>query len=129
MQRTYMEIVAGSARYDAQASLKTWLYGVVRNVAYSHFRAERRGLRLLSRLRSLGTNEVTDQIVEPNDQLTRALEKLPTRQREVLELVVYRDFTLEDCAKILGIGVGSIRTHYHRAKQSLRSELEMPDES
>ena len=128
MQRVYVEIVAGSARYDAQSSLKTWLFGVVRNIAYGHFRAEKRNVRLLTRLKTLATNDRAT-ITEPTTEVGSALSDLPARQREVLELVVYREFTLEECAKIMGIGIGAVRTHYHRGKTTLRARLEDVNES
>ena len=48
---------------------------------------------------------------------------LPARQRDVLELIVYREFSLSECASILGMRVGSVRTHYQRAKVNLRKHL------
>lgn len=128
MQKAYIEIVAGSARFDGQSSLKTWLYGVIRNIAYNHFRSEKRRFRLLTRLKTMSTHETTT-MAEPAKNMSGALQTLPVRQREVLELVIYREFTLEECAMILGIGVGSVRTHYHRAKTTLRTILEDTDES
>ena len=128
MQRTYEEVISGSARFDAQASLKTWLYSVIRHVAYGHFRAERRRFDLLSKLRRQRVDENVEAQIEVGDDVGQALRQLPTRQREVLELVVYREFTLEQCAKIIGIRLGSVRTHYHRAKTTLRNLLEDRDD-
>ena len=128
MQRAYVEIVAGSARYDAQSSLKTWLFGVIRNIAYNHFRSEKRNFRLLTRLKTLATNDRST-MAEPKTKIGSALRDLPVRQREVLELVIYREFTLEECAKIMGIGIGAVRTHYHRGKTTLRARLEDANES
>ena len=57
-----------------------------------------------------------------------ALTGLSRRQRDVMELVIYSEFTLEECAEVLGISLGSARTHYHRAKAAVRSRLELHDE-
>lgn len=123
MQQSYLAIVDGSARFDARSSLKTWLFGVVRNCTRRVQRRDRTELKWVSRFAAeprdaAGNGDAAD------TQLMSALKTLPRRQRDVLELVIYADFTLEQTAEVLGISVGSVRTHYHRAKQALRSRLE-----
>ena len=48
---------------------------------------------------------------------------LSPRQRALLHLVYYQDMTIEDASQVLGISVGSARTHYARGKQRLRALL------
>ena len=129
LQQVYLLIVEGRAHFDGRSSLKTWLYGVIRKVGGRHNRR-----RYLERLRHTGQTQ--DQVTacstetpDLQDQQTRqaiaqAIAVLPKRQREVLELTVFREFTLEQCATILGVRLGSVRTHYHRGKSKLRLILE-----
>jgi DNA-directed RNA polymerase specialized sigma24 family protein len=41
----------------------------------------------------------------------------------VLHLVFYQDFSLSEAAQAMGISLGSTRTHYERAKATLRRRL------
>ena len=60
------------------------------------------------------------------DRLRGALRKLPSRQREVLHLVFHEDMTIEVAAGVMGVSVGTARTHYTRGKDRLRSLLGDP---
>jgi DNA-directed RNA polymerase specialized sigma24 family protein len=48
---------------------------------------------------------------------------LPSRQRDVLHLVFYQEMTVEEAADVLGVSVGTARTHFARGKGRLREIL------
>ncbi len=127
LQQSYLVVVDGRAQFAGHSSLKTFLFGVVRRIAARHRRGRLRGLALVRRL---SAEPATERDIEPDPDpaMSRAIHALPKRQRDVLELVIYADFTLEEAATVLDISVGSVRTHYHRAKQTLRDRLGAGDE-
>jgi RNA polymerase sigma factor (sigma-70 family) len=55
--------------------------------------------------------------------VTRAVDRLPRRQREVLVLRFYLDVTDEEIAKLLGVAPSTVRSTIHRALESLGRTL------
>jgi RNA polymerase sigma-70 factor (sigma-E family) len=53
-----------------------------------------------------------------------ALQKLPTRQREVIALRYYLDLDEATIAEVLGISRGAVKSHAFRAAAALRTLLE-----
>lgn len=130
LQIAYVKVLEGRARFDGGSSFKTWLFAVIRRTA-----AERRRSRWLRSLvfarrwarpteaAASADPERLAGAAEAARRLRETLAALPARQREMLHLVFYQDLTLEEAARVVGISVGSARTHYHRAKARLRAML------
>jgi RNA polymerase sigma-70 factor (sigma-E family) len=57
---------------------------------------------------------------DDRDQLIRALDQLPDRQRLVLVLRFYEDMSVEQVAKLLGCSVGTVKSRTARALSRLR---------
>jgi len=123
LQSVYLSVLEGRARFDGRASLKTWLFSVVRNTAA---RARRRRWLEARAPWKLFLGAAPD--AGPLDALAseqrgarirRALGQLPARQREVLDLVFFHETTVEEAAEIMGVALGTARTHYHRGKLRL----------
>jgi RNA polymerase sigma-70 factor (ECF subfamily) len=61
--------------------------------------------------------------VELNEQMSRLLEKLPGRQREIVLLRVVVGLSSEETAEAVGSTPGAVRVSQHRALARLRQEL------
>ncbi len=124
MQQAYVELLAGTARFDNRSSLKTFVFGVVQNLARNRYRRLTSRLGLMRRYHRLAE----DQFVQPEPdtdaaEVWQAVRKLPARQRDIIELVFCRELTIEEASSVMGVTVGTGRTHYARAKQALKSDL------
>ena len=126
LQTAYLRIVSGRARFSGKSSFKTWVFGVIRMIARSE---TRRAWLWSSRHRpsdaaldvpdSASRADVDVEDAERAETLVRALARLSDRQREVLQLAFYHDLTIEDAARVMGVSLGSARTHYDRGKKAL----------
>jgi RNA polymerase sigma-70 factor (sigma-E family) len=62
-------------------------------------------------------------LVDDRDALWSLVRALPARQRAVLVLRFYEDFSEADTARTLGLSVGTVKSHTSRALASLRAVL------
>jgi RNA polymerase sigma factor (sigma-70 family) len=83
-------------------------------------------------LRKEGKNTSLDQLADmayendppENDSHEALLQALPDRQKEVLLMVFYHNMTLEQCAEVMQLHIGTVRTHYERGKKKLKEAIE-----
>ncbi len=121
VQQAYVELLSGNARFDNKSTLKTFVFGVVQNLARSRYRRLSSRLRLVRKYQP----ETATAAAEPRDDdgVWRAVRALPARQRDIVELVFCRDLTVEQAAAVMGVTTGTGRVHYDRAKKALRQRL------
>ena len=111
-------------------SLKAWVAVVATNIMRSGFRrilAERRavtrggGHAVLAWAKEIGA---ADERVD----VTRAIQSLPLRHREVLVLRYFADLGLADIAQALGTSEGAVKGTLHRARAALARALGDPQQ-
>jgi RNA polymerase sigma-70 factor (ECF subfamily) len=128
---TFLAAFRGRRRYDlSRGDARPWLYGIAANVIGKHRRDEVRMWRAFART---GTDPVTDGYVDlvnnrvaaaaVQRDLAAALADLPARDRDVLLLIAWADFTYEDVAVALEIPVGTVRSRLNRARKKVREAL------
>lgn len=80
----------------------------------------------LAQIPQTGTHQPDEQVVQQRAMqvLDAALQKLPLRQQQVFLLRQWEGLDVAATAKAMGVSEGSVKTHYSRAVQSLRSQLE-----
>ena len=122
MQQAYVELLSGSALFDNKSTLKTFVFGVVQNLARSRYRRLSTRLRLVRKYPQETVTEANE--LRDDDGVWRAVRALPARQRDIIELVFCRDLTVEQAAAVMGVSVGTARVHYDRAKKALRQRLQ-----
>ena len=135
LQEAYLRVLDGRAEFSGRSSRKTWFFAVIKRVAAEVQRKQKRRAMLNLRIftdvhgqtqeESTGNAPLADELhrEEASQQLQQALLQLSRRQREVLHLVFYAGLTLEEAAQTLQLGIGSVRTHYHRGKERLAQLL------
>jgi RNA polymerase sigma factor (sigma-70 family) len=98
-----------------------WVITVATNLALDLGRARQRAT---SSRWELVEDVVPDPQVELRLDLQRALRSLPRRQREVITLRYFGDFTEQATAEALGLDIGTVKTHASRGLAKLRTQME-----
>lgn len=111
-------------RFDATSSLRTFICGV----AYQYWRRARRaeGRRVV---REDAYAALSDTETEPPARtaarlaLRRAMDDLPLDVRAALALCLGQDFTHAEAAEVLGLPLGTVKSHVNRGRTRLKAAL------
>jgi len=126
LQTVYFKILDGRAAYSGNSSFRTWLFSLIRITALDRRRS---WFRRMARdgavpLRLASADRESELIAaERSRAVEDALRLLSERQREVLHLAFYQEMTIEDAAEVMGVALGTARSHYERGKARLRELL------
>ncbi len=115
---------------------RPWLLQIVRNVAYSTLKAQRRGMEVsLSRMRAADEDNVDMDVPDPSPgpeamlaqrqdlaALDDALKALPVAWRECLVLREVEALSYKEMARIMDVPIGTVMSRLSRARQALQRE-------
>ena len=117
-----------SDTFRHQSRLSTWIFGIAYRKAMKHFEKENR-----SRLEQMpedwvpAIDDASDiaSVAQLNDTLTKALDKLSTRQRSVVELTFEYGYSYAEIADIMGCPENTVKTRMFHARDRLRKALDV----
>ncbi len=102
----------------------SWLFSIAHQKCQQYWRKPPRTESLDENFAETHTDECRpdDLLIraEQQEEFMKLLGQLPEIHRSVLLLHYLEDFSLEEVAAIVGIGVGTVKSRLHYAKKSLR---------
>ncbi|MBU7318878.1 sigma-70 family RNA polymerase sigma factor [Paenibacillus oleatilyticus] len=128
MNEIYMQMWTSLANYDTNRPFHFWLHGlVIRQVQRFRVKSWRR-FRIFERIRIFSReehhwDEPTVIMEGTNREISQAIQKLTDKQRTVIILRFFHDYTLEEIATLLGIPLGTVKSRYHAGLQALRKNI------
>ena len=153
VQEGWMAALRGVDRFEGRSSLRTWVFQIVLNIAKTRGVKEHRVVPFSSAFEDTGGRTVDPERFQsasepspggwrqfpapwptPESELlsneTRAvidssLERLPERQRVVIELRDVDGYEPEEVCTLLDLSPGNQRILLHRARAAVRRELEI----
>jgi RNA polymerase sigma-70 factor, ECF subfamily len=139
VQETWLAVLTGLDRFERRASVRTWVFGILLNIARTRGSRERRTLPFSSAFPAappqpplpsapLGSHQGLPEPAllsqEVRTRLRAALDALPPRQRSVVHLRDVQGFDAAEVCRLLGLTPGNQRVLLHRGRARLRHALE-----
>jgi RNA polymerase sigma-70 factor (ECF subfamily) len=133
-QQVFVRIWKSAPRYEASAKFTTWMFTILRNLAFNEYR--RRGRHPAQSLEAseedFGQQLVDHQTVSADAVLGQkeleaavdaAIKALPEKQRLAVSLRRYEELPYEEIAVILEMTVSAVKSLLFRARADLREML------
>ena len=126
-QEVWLAVLRGLPRLRQPDRFTPWLFTLARRAVTNRLRQEYARPEVTSDIdpaaRDAHTAGVTTDAVADRGELTAGLAGLPAREREILILFYLEDLSLQMCAEICGIPLGTVKSRLYRARRMLRDEL------
>lgn len=139
-QEVFIRVLRARDRYEPTAQFSTWLYSIVFRMCVNETERSRsrhaRSLDAWPGQDEDGSPAATltdERVPDPADGLAaedvsaavrRAIAALPEKQRIAVVLARYHDMPYAEIAKTLGSSEQAIKSLIHRARETLRAELQ-----
>ena len=140
-QDAFIRAHRGLVNFRGESAFSTWLYQIATNLArnrYWYWWRRKRDFSVsldapVSSENSTTLAEIIPAELEtPDDiavtqefvsRISRGMDRLSAKHREILILRNVKNMAYEEIAEILGISVGTVKSRIARARESLRSKL------
>ena len=122
----FMKVTLNLDKYDRNFTFSTWIFAIARNTLADYFLKQNRNREdswsdFFEYSSSIGEQPdeklLSDETIE---NLLRAMGKLDDRQRKILELKYWSDFTNVEIAKIMHLSASNVGYIHYQAIKKLR---------
>lgn len=125
-QEVFLRAYRGLVGFQRRSAFGTWLYRIAYNVYLNNRTRVRRFCELPEDYVAAAVAPESALSAPRSDlrrDLSAAIETLPERYRAVVVLYYLEEVSYPEIADILGVPLGTVKTHLHRAKKLLREHM------
>lgn len=124
-QEAFITAFGQFGRFRGQSSFRTFVCGIAYRIWRGQHRSWRRMLRRDTQYEGLRMLErPADMDMDLYLTLRQAMEQLAPEQRAAIALCLGAEFSHAEAAQVLGLPVGTVKSHVNRGRQKLRSLLD-----
>lgn len=124
--KTFVKALKNIKQFEAdKASVKTWLYTIARNTVIDHYRVDK-GETVIDE--AIEIHNQSDLAVDYDnkqllEQVSRYLERLEPRQRQIVVMRLWEDLSYQEISEIMGLTADNCKVIFYRSMVKLRSDL------
>lgn len=135
-QEAFLRLHRSLPKFRGESRISTWLYRTTTRLAIDYLRRERIKRKLFFFRQDNNAPDPVElardtrndpgrtfQSQEAMQALRKSMEKLSSRQQVVFTLRHYEGLPLKEIAEHLGLEIGTVKAHLHRAVTQLRQDL------
>ena len=128
VQEIFLKIWTALPTFRGEAQLFTWIWRIATNETLNWIRREkvRAALRFTTIDAEMERRIDSDPFFDgdaADRALSKAVAKLPEKQRQVFILRYYDEMPYEQMSEVLGTSVGALKASYHIAQEKVRAAL------
>ncbi len=112
--------------YDKSRPFKPWLFSIAKFRLYDYFRKIYKKSENESNYLQETSHEFDIDVTESDDEyeeLYEAIDKLPEKQKKIIELMKIEGYTAKEVAKKLNMSESAVKTSAHRTYKTLKEEI------
>ena len=134
-QEVFLRLFRGMEHFRGDASISTYLYRIVINVAQDEWKRRQKERTQLTSFddpdsaweeRLAHHDPDAEHLLQKKElfqEVDMALDELSDAERSALVLYHQEDCTYEQIAEVLKLPIGTVRTHLHRGRQRLAEKM------
>lgn len=133
-QEVFIQAWRALPKFRQDAQFSTWLYRIATNMAIKQWHRNKRRAQTVSEEELPNTVRAALAIMEPSPEdvaaqrardkaLRVAIDRLPEKQRTVILLHYFEEYTCEDIGAMLGCSVGTVWSRLHYGCRKLRDAV------
>ena len=136
VQETYYKAYRHFDKFQIGTNSKAWMFMILKNTFINDYRKSKREPYKLDyeQIQNFYENVKSDRAQENNldsdyynnlldDELSEAIDRLPTKMREVFLLCDLEGYSYEETAELVDCPIGTVRSRLHRARHMLQEIL------
>jgi RNA polymerase sigma factor (sigma-70 family) len=120
-QDVWLAVLRGLPRLREPDRFTPWLFTIARRAVTNQLRAEYARPEVSSDYEPIEPD--ASELLADRAELEAGLASLPAREREILVLFYQEDLSLDTCAEICEIPIGTAKSRLSRARRMLREAL------